>query len=100
MVPPRKIFILIIYVGNSKLFVKDNILQRILNTSISSKSECFVKNLKDKDKGNIRRNQILKKIDIQLGISIINLNCLTIKNAISRNLLKEFRDVLNNLRMK
>ena len=71
-----------------------------LNTSILPKSECFVKNLKDKDKGNIRRNQILKKIDIQLGISIINLNCLIIKNAISKNLLKEFRDVLNNLRMK
>ncbi|CAG8575250.1 1122_t:CDS:10 [Funneliformis mosseae] len=57
-------------------------LRRPLSTSL--KPECFVEDLEGEDK----------------GISIINLNRPTTKNAFSRKLVREFIDVVDNLRNK
>ncbi|RIA92461.1 ClpP/crotonase-like domain-containing protein [Glomus cerebriforme] len=64
--------------------IQKTILQRALNTSTESLLEphCFVEKLTDEDK----------------GISIINLNHPTTRNAFSRKLLREFRDTVDNLR--
>ncbi|CAB4484070.1 enoyl-CoA hydratase [Rhizophagus irregularis] len=66
--------------------IQKTILSRALNTStvLSSEKLCFVEKLGGEDK----------------GISIININNPATKNAFSRNLLREFRDTVNNLRFE
>lgn len=90
--------------------IQKTISSRALNTStvLSSEKLCFVEKLGGEEKGIVISfsPKIIKKpsplIEFlwQLGISIININNPTTKNAISRNLLREFRDTVNNLRFE
>ncbi|CAG8802144.1 3301_t:CDS:2, partial [Racocetra persica] len=74
---------LLLYSSVRKVFdYKRNFLQRALHASIQEDKNCFIEKLEGEDK----------------GISIINLNRPSTKNAISQKLLMEFHDVIGKLR--